>query len=89
MPYTLILDDWLDYDIKKLETKQNPQSFLCTEAWERIFLIEKIKQHYPDMRDKDIANAIRECCLALHSPHPRESFVRFVCLKLDIGIFSE
>jgi hypothetical protein len=89
MSYNLILEDWLDYDSKKKQAKQDPKKFLCTEAWERIYLTEKIKQHHPSISDKDITAAIRECCLALKAPHPRDSFVRFVCLKLNIGIFSE
>lgn len=89
MSYKLILEDWLEYDIKKLEAKQNPQNFFCNEAWERIYLSKKIKQHYPTISDQQISTAIRECCIALKAPHPRESFVRFVCLKLDIGIFGE
>ncbi|HXU27805.1 MAG TPA: hypothetical protein VN698_11290 [Bacteroidia bacterium] len=89
MSYTLILDDWLEYDIKKLEAKQNPKNFLCTEAWERIFLTHKIQQHHPQLSHQHISTAIRECCIALKSPHPRDSFVRFVCMKLDISVFSE
>jgi len=89
MLYKLILEDWAEYDAKKKQAKQNTKNFNCTEAWERIYLTQKIKQHHPSIDDKDIATAIRECCVALNAPHPRESFVRFVCLKLDIGIFSE
>jgi hypothetical protein len=89
MSYALILEDWLEYDIKKKLAKQNPQKFLCTEAWERIYLTQKIKQHFPTLNDAEIATAIRQCCVVLKSPHPRQSFVRFVCLKLNIGIFSE
>ncbi|HTA60909.1 MAG TPA: hypothetical protein VK835_00575 [Bacteroidia bacterium] len=89
MSYALILENWLEYDTKKKLAKQNPQNFLCTEAWERIYLTQKIKQHFPAVTDTEIATAIRECCVALTAPHPRNSFVRFVCLKLNIGIFSE
>jgi hypothetical protein len=89
MSYALILQNWVDYDTQKKLVRQNPKKFQCTQAWERIYLTKKIKQHYPHIPDKEIYTAIRRCCLDLKSPHPRESFVRFVCLKLDIGIFSE
>ena len=89
MSYALILQDWTDYDSKKKLARQNPNKFMCTQAWERIYLTHKIKQRYPQISNQQISTAIRQCCLDLKSPHPRESFVRFVCLKLDIGIFSE
>ena len=89
MSYALILENWQEYDTKKNLLKQNPKNFLCTHAWERIYLKQKIKQQFPLITDNEITTAIRECCLALKSPHDRESFVRFVCLKLNIGIFNE
>jgi hypothetical protein len=89
MSFELILQDWSDYDAKKKLARQNPAKFLCTQAWERIYLIHKIKQHHPNLHEREITTAIRECCLALKSKHPRDSFVRFVCLKLGIGIFTE
>jgi hypothetical protein len=89
MSYALILQNWVEYDNQKKLLRQNPHKFRCTQVWERIYLTQKIKHHYPQINNKEIYTAIRQCCLELKSPHPRESFVRFVCLKLDIGIFTE
>lgn len=89
MSYNLILNDWLDYDIKKLEANQTPKKFNCTQAWERFFLAQKIQQHHPSLTSHEITTAIRQCCLDLKTPQNREPFVRLVCLKLNISVFSE
>lgn len=46
MSTKLILEDWSDYDNKKIKGNPDRNKFACTEEWEVTYLKEKVKKVY-------------------------------------------
>lgn len=80
-----ILEDWEDYDNKKLKGTDR-DFFSCEEAWERNYLIVKIKASYPSIHEVFIRNAIELACMAIKAPRPRHIFVKYVAEQLKISL---
>ncbi len=83
MPHE-IFEDWDDYE--NLKKKDDIDFFSCSTKWEVKYLKEKIKQHYPTIPAKDIANAIDHCCKTASPPYPRKLFVKYVMGQLGVRI---
>lgn len=82
MSVKLILEDWADYDNKKITSGRDARFFACTELWERRYLKEKIKKYFPGLTEEQIDEAIIDCCSILRSPYARKEFVEFVIMRL-------
>ena len=86
MSVKLILENWADYDSRKMRIGNNSKIFSCTEYWEIDYLKNKIMQYYPALSEKNILDAIQSCCLKTHPPHPRQAFVECIAQQLNIPI---
>lgn len=85
MSTPLILEtDWSDYDNRKVSDNRDARFFACTESWERDYLINKIKKHFPNLTLQQIVNAIEQCCKTIPAPHPRRTFVECVMQRLGL-----
>lgn len=82
MSVELILEDWADYDDKKISNGRDARFFACTELWERDYLKEKIRNYFPDLTEEQIDDAIIDCCSILKSPYARKEFIEFVIIRL-------
>ena len=81
MPQRVLNRDWSEYDDRKKKYGDS-RYFSCTEPWERDYLIEKIRNAYPQHEEATIKMAIQFCCRETSSPYPREKFVECVMEKL-------
>lgn len=81
----LILENWEDYDNKKLKVGDSA-FFSCEEEWERDFLLNKIREEYPDMNREVILKAMSIGCNVIKAPRPRETYVRFIANLLQISL---
>lgn len=86
MSLKLILEDWSDYDNRKIRDRRDAKDFACTESWEVDYLKNKIRKHYPYLSEATILNAIKSCCSEIRSPHPRKPFVECVAKKLGVSV---
>ena len=86
MSIKLVLEDWSDYDNRKIRDRRDSKDFACTERWEVDYLKNKIKKHHPHLSESLIVNAIATCCREIGSPHPRKPFVE--CVAKRLGILS-
>lgn len=82
MSKELILEDWSEYDNRKLK-KVDRLFFSCEEKWEVDYLIKKIKKVYPHLDVNDIAFSISACCKIVDAPRPREAFINCVITSLS------
>lgn len=82
MSLELLLENWSDYDNKKIRGKEDTSFFSCDESWEVAYLKNKIKEVYPDLDVAEILIAIIQCCEQVKAPRPRKEFVRCVLRKL-------
>ena len=83
--HTILLDDWSDYDEKKIRGGSDRKNFACTEVWEVDYLIKKIRKHHSSCSEASIRAGILHCCKTIGNPHPRNKFVVCVLEKLGIG----
>ena len=86
MSTKLILENWTEYDNRKIRDGRDGRFFACTEPWEVDYLKEKIKRHYPNLTNDQILAAIRQCCETIDSPRPRKHFVECVARRLGISV---
>ena len=82
MPLEKVLDDWKDYDQKKIENGLDPDYFLWDESWEIHFLKTKIKSCYPNFTDLTIFEAIEASCGIRNIQ--RIEFVQKVLTRLNL-----
>lgn len=80
-----ILENWSDYDKKKLKG-QDASKFSCTESWEVDYLIDKIVRTYPSKSRQTVREAIEVCCKTVEAPRPREKFV--ICVLRRLGLIQ-
>ncbi len=81
-----ILENWSDYDKRKIKSKPGSKDFACTEPWEVNYLVDRVKKVYTNIPGDNIHKAILWCCKELHTPQPREPFIKCVLNKLGIFI---
>jgi len=81
MPQKILSEDWSEYDNKK-KKKEDALFFSCEEPWEQNYLIQKIRNVYPQYSEAAITAAIAACCLEVRAPRPRKSFVECVMRRL-------
>lgn len=86
MSINKILEDWSDYDNKKIRDQRDSKDFACSESWEVDYLVNKIKKNNPGLTESQIRNAISECCKIFKAPHPRRQFVECVAKRLGISL---
>jgi hypothetical protein len=84
MSEKVLIEDWSDYDNKKIKGRPDSKDFACTETWEVDYLVGKYRKLHPDIRETLVRQAITACCGELKSPHPRKPFVACVSKKLGI-----
>ncbi len=84
MTIYLVLQNWSDYDNLKLKMGKEPRQFICSENWEVEYLVKKIRNIYPFIKDESIKEAIMTACNQLSLPHLREDFVREVLSLMGI-----
>jgi hypothetical protein len=84
--HEILLEDWSEYDNKKIRGGSDRNNFACTESWEVDYLIKKIYKHYPNYTHDQIREAITQCCTQVGSPHPRDTFV--ACVLKRLGAIS-
>jgi hypothetical protein len=77
-----VLNDWKEYDRKKIKNGLDPNYFLWDESWEIHFLKTKIKNIYPGVRELTIFQAIEASCG--NRTILRKDFVQKVLTKLDL-----
>ena len=77
-----VLENWSDYDNRKIRDKRDGNYFACEEQWERDYLIGKIQKVYPQYSRVTIENAINQCCKTVPAPRPRKTFVECVMKRL-------
>ncbi len=82
--YTILFDDWSDYDSKKNSNGEDAKYFAASEDWEVEYLAKKIKKHHPSMESKTIKQVIVQYCLLSGSPYPRTKFLAGLAQKLHI-----
>ena len=78
-----ILENWMEYNDKKIRGGSDVRNFDCTEKWEVDYLVGKILGIYSVSEEK-VKEAIALCCAELKSPHPREPFLKCVLNKLGL-----
>ncbi len=84
MSITKILkEDWSDYESRKIAKHKNLID--CRVPWETNYLINKIKQVYPNLSDSIIIDAFTACCLSMGSPCERKKFIEYISNKLEIA----
>lgn len=79
-----VLENWSDYDNKKIRTGIEAHLFSCDEIWEVNYLKGKIKESYPYLNDGKILEAIEACCRQVSAPRPRKIFVECVLSRLQL-----
>lgn len=79
-----LLENWTEYDNKKIRDNRDGRFFACTEPWEVDYLVRKMRQVYPSLSEASIRNAISVCCAQLRAPQPRREFVQ--CVKGKLGV---
>lgn len=84
MPQKLLNEDWSDYDNRK-KKHIDANYFSCEEPWEREYLTRKIRENYPQYSEATIIAAIGACCIEVHAPRPRKTFVECVMRRLRRG----
>ncbi|MCW3105730.1 MAG: hypothetical protein JWQ09_236 [Segetibacter sp.] len=82
MPQRVLNENWSDYDDRK-KRHADARFFSCEEAWERDYLIKKIRKVYPQYGEALIQAAISACCLEVRAPRPRKTFVECVIRRLS------
>lgn len=78
----ILNENWSDYDNKKIRDKRDSRYFACDEKWEVVYLINKIKKHFPFYSNEQILKAIQSCCKTVPAPRPRKTFVECVMSKI-------
>ncbi|HWR32141.1 MAG TPA: hypothetical protein VN451_01340 [Chitinophagaceae bacterium] len=79
-----ILENWSDYDNRKIRTGSEAHLFSCDEPWEVDYLKNKIKGAYPFFSDDRIVKAIEHCCMIVKGPRPRKQFTECVLERLNV-----
>ena len=77
-----VLNNWSEYEKKKLTESTDGALFTCKD-WEVEYLKKKIKDTFPFINEFSILGAIRGCC-DNENPISREEFVRRVLKKLQM-----
>ena len=77
-----VLNNWKDYDEKKIENGGDPNLFSCNESWEIYYLKTKIRNEYPHYDDLKIFEAIEAISRTDHSR--RNDFVQLVLKRLGL-----
>jgi len=77
-----VLNNWSDYDEKKIKNGLDPDFFSHDESWEIHYLRSKIRNVYPQVDDLKIFEAIEAC--SLKKNELRKSFVDNVLTKLGL-----
>lgn len=85
MPVTALFENWEEYDKRKLEAGNDPRLFSCDEVWEVYYLRNKIKEHYPELSEMTILEAIGKCCQNVIAPVSREKFLERLLYLLNIS----
>jgi hypothetical protein len=79
-----LLENWNEYDNKKIRDGRDGRFFACSESWEVDYLVKKFKAVYPHLAEAAIRAAISQCCTDLRAPQPRNQFVECVRRRLSV-----
>jgi hypothetical protein len=78
-----VLENWEDYDNKKLRGV-DARYFSCEEEWEVNYLVDKIFKSFNGVTKAAIKNAIIACCETVRAPRPRKEFVKCILQRLGL-----
>ena len=78
------MENWFEYDKRKIKDRPDTNDFVCTEPWEVNYLVDRVKKDYIDIPGNNIYKAILSCWRRLHAPQPRELFIKCVLNELEI-----
>jgi len=78
-----VLNDWKEYDQKKIKDGLDPLYFIWNESWEIHYLKTKIKYVYPVYDELMIFEAIDASCISEKIKIVRSDFVKKVLAILD------
>ena len=81
-----VLEDWSDYENRKLSAGLGVHEFNCGEIWEVHYLVDRIKRVYPGHPGLHIQKAIFTCCQKRPVSHQRNVFVKTVLNTLGIFV---
>lgn len=79
-----LLENWSDYDNRKIRTGTEAHLFSCDEPWEVDYLKKKIREIYPHLSEEKIVSAIEYCCMIVAGPRPRKHFTECVLDRLGV-----
>jgi hypothetical protein len=81
-----VLQNWKEYDNRKMRSGLDPRFFNCYENWEIEFLVKKIQHIYAFIPDNHIRCAISKACDEGKLQKDREMFVSSVLEHLAIPV---
>ncbi len=80
-----VLENWADYENKKLAAGSDVNFFSCSEKWETDYLRMKIKSIFPFINEMYIIGAIKIACENMPDTRSRREFVQAVLKKLGMA----
>ena len=82
MTFLLVLQNWKEYDVRKLALQEDPRQFRCSSKWEMEFLQEKILSIYGFLSREVIKDAIEKTCRKRNKCVDRVGFVKEVLAEI-------
>ncbi len=79
----ILLDDWSEYDNRKLRNNKEVYFVDFNHEWEVEYIIEKIKKFDPYMSNGQILDAITACYLKLSNPINRKQCLEYIIPILE------
>ena len=67
-----IMEDWSDYDSKKILTNSDVNAFSCDQPWEIDVLIRKVRIVFPHVNSPIIDLVINNCCFEFVENYSRK-----------------
>lgn len=74
--------NWEVFDLRKL-AEDGDRQYFSFKDWEVDFLLQKIKELYPEYTEVNILRAILTLCKQTSAPHEKKAFVKQIISVLE------
>lgn len=82
MSHPILLENWSEYNNRKMRDGRDRTKFSCETSWEKDYLVRKLKKYFSAKSLEQIRTAIDTCCQTV-TGRERTEFVDCVVKNLE------